>query len=153
MTSRRIFTHGGDDHQNIRRLASPVVLAAGASGLLIRRCHGLNVPERRCPRNAIAERPDNIGLANLDAAVQVRAIEARPLTAVVILHHISGSARVDTILVRAAIAAPRLDRPLVTHGNNFRVLVALRQRGRAGVKPKNADKDNDEEEHEALPQF
>jgi hypothetical protein len=33
------------------------------------------------------------------------------------------------------------------------VLVALRQRGRAGVKPKNADKDNDEEEHEALPQF
>ena len=127
--------------------------AAGTGGFLRGWCDRLDVPEARGPRNAIAERPDNIGLADLDAAVQVRAIKARPLTAVVILHHISGSGRVYSVLVRAVIAAPRLYRSLVAHGNNFRVAIPLRQRGRAGVKPEDRNDSQDEEEHEALPQF
>ena len=124
-----------------------MVLAAGASGLLIRRCHGLNVPERRCPRNAIAERPDNIGLANLDAAVQVRAIEARPLTAVVILHHISGSARVDTILVSIFAVVNHV---LPAHSDGLDMCVSLCQRGRAGVEPEDGNDNQNDEGDEPL---
>ncbi len=127
--------------------------AAGASGLLICGRHFCDIPEVRGPWDAVAVRLDDVSLTDHNTAVEVCTVEPRSLGPKIVLHHIRGTRGIHSVLVGAAIAAPRLDRPLVTHGNNFRVLVALRQRGRAGVKPKNADKDNDEEEHEALPQF
>ena len=136
-----------------RRLASPVVLAAGASGLSV--CLGdfCDVPERRCPRYPVPVRLNDVSLTDLNLSIQVRAIKARSLTAVVILDHVSLPGRVDTIFVGAAIAAPRLDGTLVTHSDGLHVLVSLRQRGRAGVEPEDGNDNQDEKEHEALPQF
>ena len=135
-----------------RRLASRDS-AAGAGGLSV--CLGdfCDVPERRCPRYPVPVRLNDVSLTDLDLSIQVRAIKARSLTAVVILDHVSLPGRVYPVLVRAVIAAPRLDRSFVADCDSLGMGVSLRHRSGTGVKPKNADKDNDEEEHEALPQF
>ena len=124
------------------------VSAAGAGGLSV--CLGdfCDVPERRYPRNAIAERPDNIGLANLDTAVQVRATKARTLRAVVILDYVCLSRRVYPVLMSVVTLLYGF---LAADSYGLRVGIPLRHRSGAGVEPKNSEKNNDNEEYKALP--
>gem|GEM_PF-4331129 len=138
---------GGENRQVFSAACQFAVSAAGAGGLSV--CLGdfCDVPERRCPRNAIAERPDNIGLANLDTAVQVRAIKARSLTAVVILDDISRPGCVDTILMSVVTLLYGF---LAADDYGLRVGIPLSHRSGAGVEPKNSEENNDKEEHKAL---
>ena len=152
LTSRRIIGGGERTAKDSRRLASRDS-AAGAGGLSV--CLGdfCDVPERRCPRYPVPVRLNDVSLTDLDLSIQVRAVKPRSLGPVVIRHCVRLTRGIHSVLVGAAIAAPRLDGTLVTHGNNFRVLVSLRQRGRTGVKPEDGNDDQYEKEHEALPQF
>ena len=131
-----------------RRLASPVVLSAGASGLLIRRCHGLNVPEGRGPGNTVAIRLDDVGLTDLNSTVQVCAIKARTFRTKEVLNRIGLTASVDTVLMPVLSS---LHGFLAANSNGLGVDIPLRHRRGAGVKPENCDEDDNEEEHKALP--
>ena len=127
--------------------------AAGASGLLICGRHFCDIPEVRGPWDAVAVRLDDVSLTDHNTAVEVCTVEPRSLGPKIVLHHLRGTRGIHSVLVGAAIAAPRLDGTLVTHSDDLRVLVSLRQRGRTGVKPEDGNDDQYEKEHEALPQF
>ena len=130
-----------------------MTLSAGTSGFLRGWDDLSDVPEIRHPGDAVAIGLEDVGLTDLDAAVDVRTVKSHPVTTVVILDDISRPGRVDTIFVRAAIAAPRLNRPLVAHGNNFRVGVALCHRSGTGVKSEDGNESQNDEEDEPLRVF
>ena len=80
----------------------------------------MDVPERRCPSYSVAIRFDLIDLPDHNATIDVRAVESGALRSEVILHHISGSGRVDTILVSIFAALYGF---LTAHGNTTSVWV------------------------------
>ena len=140
---------GGENRQVFSAACQSGVSAAGAGGLLCSVCDRLNVSENRERRGSYSERSNQVGLSYLDAAVDVCAIRADASYSIVVFDDVGIATGIHTVLMTV----------LCLHGlfpadcYNLCVGGRLCHRSGTGVKPKNADKDNDEEEHEALPQF
>ena len=127
----------------------PVAMsAAGADGFLICGRNAFDVPERRCPSYSVAIRFDLIDLPDHNATVDVRAIEARTLPAVVVFHYIRLPGCVDTILVSIFAVVHHV---LPAYSDGLNVCVSLCCRSGAGAEPKKGDGNKDKEERKNLP--
>ena len=97
-----------DKQENNRRRRGPprilgglpvAMSAAGADGLLICGRNAFDVPEGRGPGYPVPIGLDDVGLTDLDATIDICAIESRTATSVVVFYYVSGSRRVNAIFV------------------------------------------------------
>ena len=126
----------------------PVARSAAGAGRFLRGGRNrLDVPEARGPGYSVPVGPDDVGFTDLDAAVQVCATKARTLQAVVILHHISGSGCVYSVLMSVVTLLYGF---LTADNYGLRVGIPLRHRSGAAPDAENSNDDNDDDQEEPL---